>query len=58
MRSHLNKKWFEGLDITYEDDDTVLSGYLEDQSALYGLLSRLANLNLTLISVNLINSDQ
>jgi hypothetical protein len=42
-----------GLMLTYtpEGDETLLSGSLPDQGALHGLLERIRDLNLTLISV-------
>ncbi len=44
--------WFGGLSITYlEDNSTLLSGPLPDQAALFGLLERIRDLNLNLISV-------
>ena len=44
--------WFAGLTMTYtQDGDTILSGPLADQAALHGLLARIRDLNLTLISV-------
>jgi hypothetical protein len=44
--------WFEGLEIAEtEADETRLHGRLPDQTALYGLLSRLRDLNLVLLSV-------
>jgi hypothetical protein len=45
-------EWFEGLDISYFEDQTLLSGSLADQTALYTLLARLYRLGLSLISVN------
>ena len=44
--------WFANLKMTdLEDDETLLSGMLPDQSALHGLLERIRDLNITLISV-------
>ncbi len=44
--------WFMGLKLTYlEGNETLLSGPLPDQGALHGLLERIRDLNLTLISV-------
>ena len=44
--------WFAGLQLTHlEGDGTLISGLLPDQGALHGLLERIRDLNLTLISV-------
>ena len=46
-------EWFEGLTIQHTDqDETILSGLVADQSALYGLLTKLRNLGLSLVAVN------
>ena len=45
--------WFDGLDLSGEGDDvTVIAGALPDQAALHGLLTRIRDLGLTLISVS------
>ena len=45
--------WFEGLTITLEEDgDTVLTGPVVDQAALHGLLKKVRDLGLPLVSIN------
>ncbi len=45
--------WFEGLAIHIDPNgETTLIGRLTDQAALFGVLAKIHNLNLTLISVN------
>lgn len=55
IQGHLGPQWadwFEDMTITLEPDgDTVLTGPVVDQSALYGLLRRLRDIGLPLISV-------
>ncbi len=44
--------WFDDLTIEPTvDGDTILSGMIADQAALYGILKKINNLGLTLISV-------
>jgi hypothetical protein len=51
--------WFEGLTIAnLEDGGSILSGPVADQSALHGLLAKVRDLNLTLISVTQIEPPQ
>lgn len=46
-------EWFEGMTIRHtERDETILTGTVVDQAALYGLLAKLRNLGLALVSVN------
>jgi hypothetical protein len=56
IKGHLGSQWtdwFEGLTITLEEDgDTLLSGPVTDQAALYGLLKKVRDSGLPLISVN------
>jgi len=45
-------EWFAGLKLmNLEGSETLISGLLPDQAALHGLLERIRDLNLTLISV-------
>jgi hypothetical protein len=46
--------WFDDMEITQTDqDETLLKGWVVDQSAVYGLLSRVRDLGLALVSVTL-----
>jgi hypothetical protein len=45
--------WFGGLTITLEDnDETLLTGPVVDQAALHGLLKKVRDLGMPLLSVN------
>jgi hypothetical protein len=44
--------WFEGLTITLEDGNTLLTGTVIDQAALHGLLKKVRDLGMPLLSVN------
>ena len=56
VAGHLSPQWadwFEGLTIMLEDDgNTLLSGPVADQAALHGLLKKVRDLGLPLLSVN------
>ncbi|HOU13313.1 MAG TPA: hypothetical protein PKZ84_09345 [Anaerolineae bacterium] len=51
--------WFDHFEITYHEGYTVLTGPVADQSALLGLLLKLHDLGLTVITVNpVMNSER
>ena len=51
--------WFEGLTITQDEDgDTLLTGPVVDQAALHGLLKKVRDLGLPLLSVNRVEPGQ
>jgi hypothetical protein len=55
INGHLDPEWsdwFEGLTVTLEEDgNTLLSGPVTDQAALHGLLKRVRDLGMPLLSV-------
>jgi hypothetical protein len=51
--------WFDGLTITLEQDgNTLLSGSVLDQSALYGVIKKIRNLGMPLLSIHSVDADQ
>ena len=55
VQGHLNenwKDWFEGLEINYEGNNTILTVNLKDEAHMHGVLNRIMDLNLIIISVN------
>jgi len=50
--------WFEDMTVSnLEEGDALLAGPLPDQAALQGILKRISNLGLTLISVNSVSEE-
>ena len=62
IKGHLGSQWtdwFEGLTITLEDNgDTLLTGPVIDQAALHGLLRKVRDLGMPLVSVSPVGPGQ
>ena len=62
IMGHLGRQWtdwFEGLTITLEDNgETLLTGSLVDQAALHGVLRKVRDLGMPLLSVNCVKPGQ
>ena len=61
IKGHLGRQWtdwFEGLDITLEDNgDMLLTGSVVDQAALHGVLKKVRDLGMPLVSVIRVGPD-
>jgi len=61
IKGHMDTKWadwFDGLQITHEEDGTTtLYGPIPDQAALHSILRKIRDLNLQLISVKQVDLD-
>ena len=62
LKGHLGSQWtdwFDGLTITLEEDgNTLLTGHVVDQAALHGLLKKVRDLGLPLVSVSPVEHGQ
>ena len=62
LQGHLDPRWaawFDGLGLTHErDGTTVLRGPVVDQAALHGLLRKVRDLGLPLVSVTAVEADR
>jgi hypothetical protein len=62
LKGHLAPRWtawFDGLSLTNENDGTtIIHGFVADQAALHGLLQRVRDIGLQLVSVTRVEPDQ
>ena len=62
IKGHLGPQWtewFEGMAVTREENgDTLLTGHVVDQAALHGLLKKVRDLGLPLLSVIRVETGQ
>ena len=62
LKGHLAPRWaawFDGLSLSSENDGTtIISGIVADQAALHGLLHRVRDIGLPLVSVTRVEPDQ
>ena len=62
VKGHLPQhwsEWLEGLTITHDSNgETIITGSLRDQAALFGVMMKARDLGLTLLSVNQVGSEQ
>ena len=62
VKGHLDPRWsewFDGLQVTNEPNgEALLSGHIADQAALHGVLAKVRDLNLQLVSVTSVHTDR
>lgn len=62
VQEHLSEhwsQWLEGMRLSYgAQNETILIGELQDQAGLYGVLIKIRNLGLTLVSVRRIEKKE
>ncbi|MDQ6754602.1 MAG: hypothetical protein M3017_14680 [Actinomycetota bacterium] len=62
LQGHLDSHWatwFDGLTLTTESDGTtIISGPVADQAALHGLLQKVRDVGLPLVSVTSVDPDE
>jgi hypothetical protein len=62
LKGHLDTRWaawFDGLSLTHHSDGTtVIHGPIADQAALHGLLQKVRDMGLPLVSVSRVEPDQ
>ncbi len=60
VRGHLARRWsdwFDGFQLSYHDNDLILTGLVIDQAALHGVLAKIRDLGLTILLVENLESE-
>lgn len=61
IHEHLDKRrwgdWFDGFKMKHDGNETILTGIVPDSAALYGILSRIRDMGLTLLSVRRLDAE-
>jgi len=55
IQDHLDEKWtdwFEGMEINYEGDNTIITVNLKDEAHMHGILNKIRDLNFKITSIN------
>ena len=62
LKGHLDSRWaawFDGLSLTHDSDGTtIISGPVVDQAALHGLLQKVRDVGIPLVSVAQVDPDE
>ncbi len=61
VKGHLDEKWkdwFDGMEIKCIGEYSILSGSMKDEAFIHGILNKIRDLNLKLISVNPIEENE
>jgi len=61
VRGQLDQRWsdwFDGFQLVYHDDDTILTGPVADQAALHGVLAKIRDLGLPILLVENLENEK
>ena len=61
VRGYLDQRWsdwFDGFQIAYHGDETILTGSVVDQAALHGVLAKIRDLGLTILLVENLEKEE
>jgi hypothetical protein len=60
VRGHLDERWsdwFDGFEMIYRNEETILTGAVPDQAALHGILARIRDLGLIILCVKRLENN-